>query len=189
MVFLAFAFVGNAQIFGKKELKKHESFPVYLWFNPVIDVDSSTLSDDGANAATLFLVEGYLSDGSPILVMIPGKTLKFLLRLPTKQEAQGKNEFEGFLFTGESLGKKSIEKEKFISRSDVYFEKQKDLFKRNKNTEKWVLWSETPLKVKGQLVAGKFLPTKSSNVNQQPSTQQSGTQQPATQPAKRNFFN
>lgn len=157
--FFAFCCSAQSQVLGKsRELKKHESFPVYLWFNPVIDVDSSSLSDESANANTLFLVEGYLTNGTPVLVLINGKTLKFLLRLPTKQKAQDQLDFEGFLFTGESLGTYSIETERKIRNSKIYFEKQKDLLVRNRQTEKWQLWGETPLKVKGKLVGTKFLP-------------------------------
>lgn len=157
--FLAFVHISHAQLLGKK-LKKHESSPVYLWFNPVINVDTTTLLDDGANAKTLFLVEGYLSNGDAILVLITGKTLRFLLQLPTKEKVQDGLEFEGFLFTGESLGKKSIQTEKAISKSDKYFPEQEELLKRKRLTEKWELWGETPKKVRGHLKSDKFVPLK-----------------------------
>lgn len=154
--------MANAQIF-KKELKKHSSEPGYFWFRPVVDVDTSTLEDGAANANTLFLVEGYLTNGTPIEVFVEGKTLRFLLQLPAKQSIASDARLEGFMFTVKSLGKNS-----FLTKSSIkkgrYYEKQKERLLRERNTEKYELWSEAPKKVKGKVFGSKILPEAESPV-------------------------
>ncbi len=153
--FFAFATMANAQIF-KRELKKHTSEPGYFWFKPVVDVDTSTL-EDGVNANTLFLVEGYLTNGTPIEVFVEGKTLRFLLQLPAKQNTASSGQLEGFMFTVKSLGQSS-----FLTKSSIkkgrYYEKQKERLLRERNTEKYELWSEAPKKVKGKVSGSKIIP-------------------------------
>ena len=162
--FFAFITIAQAQIF-KKELKKHDSQPGYFWFRPVIDVDTMELDDGGKYVNTKFLVEGFLTDGSPIEVFVEGKTLMYLLRLPAKGIIGSNVNFAGYMFTVESLGKHSFQKKKFIEESSDYYDKQKERLIRERNTEKYELWSEAPTKVNGKLEKGRFIPDQTNTTS------------------------
>lgn len=177
----------NSQVFGKKQLQKHESEPGYFWFKPVVDVDTTTLVEGDRNFNTVFLVEAYLSNGEPIQVLIKGAQLKFLMRLPSKQKVEEKPVFTGFMFTVKSLGQKSILKKKDIGKKGTkFFEKQKDRLLREKDTEKYELWSESPTKVEGHLIGKKILPVTDEAKKEEPIAPPEKVQKPTT-PTKKTW--
>lgn len=191
LVFVLTVVGANSQVFGKKQLQKHESEPGYFWFKPVVDVDTATLVEGDDNFNTIFLVEATLSNGEPIQVLIKGAQLKFLMRLPSKQKAEEKPVFTGFMFTVKSLGQKSILKKRDIEKGTSrgkFFEKQKDRLLREKDTEKYELWSESPTKVQGQLVGKKILPVadEAEKEEREPVDPSEKNQKPST-PAKKTW--
>ena len=143
---------------GKKTLKKHESKPILFWFRPVIDVPILTLEGEGENVNKWFDTEGYLSDGTPIQVMIEGKTLKHLFKLPVKQDITQNLKFTGYMYTGKSMKSYSKMSKRKIKWSSKFYAKQKPILIRERRTEKYELWGESPVKVEGKLINGKFLP-------------------------------
>ncbi|HRH24885.1 MAG TPA: hypothetical protein PLQ20_00905 [Candidatus Paceibacterota bacterium] len=187
LVFVLTVVGANSQVFGKKQLQKHESEPGYFWFKPVVDVDTTTLVEGDRNFNTVFLVEAYLSNGEPIQVLIKGAQLKFLMRLPSKQKVEEKPVFTGFMFTVKSLGQKSILKKKDIGKKGTkFFEKQKDRLLREKDTEKYELWSESPTKVEGHLIGKKILPVTDEAKKEEPDTPPEKVQKPTT-PTKKTW--
>lgn len=119
----------------------------------------------GGNANTLFLIEAIFSDGTPIEVFVEGKTLKFLLQLPSKQAVENNPAYEGYMYTVKSLGKYSFQKKSTITaKNSPYYKKQRDRLLRERNTEKYELWSESPTKVEGALSENKIIPDKAMKV-------------------------
>lgn len=171
LAILTISSISQGQLLGKKELKKHESEPGYFWFKPVIDVDTTTLLEGGGNFNTNFLVEGNLSTGEPIQLLVKGSQLRFLLNLPEKKDAEYKPVYTGFMFTVKSLGQKSFFKKRYIQKGN-FFEKQKDRLIREKDTEKYELWSESPTKVKGRLLGKKIVPIQEVAENTLPDKKQ-----------------
>lgn len=178
LCFLAFTATAHSQLLGKKKLGKHTSQPGYFWFRPVIDVDTVELSDYGNHVNTKFLVEGFLSSGEPIEVFVEGKTLRHLLRLPAKGQAQNSASFEGFMFTVKSLGKNSFQKKRYIDRSEDYYDKQKERLLRERNTEKYELWSEAPTKVTGKLIGTKIVPVDVETPQEEPEDKPADKKEP-----------
>jgi hypothetical protein len=157
--FLGLLTITTAQGIFKKKLDPHESAPGYFWFKPVVDVDTTTLSNSKQNLNTLFLVEGQLTDGTPIQIFVEGKTLKVLLQLPSKQNVQTNVVFSGYMFTVKSLGQYSVISKHSIKKSKKYYDKQRSRLLRERHTEKYELWSESPTKVQGHMVDQKIVPT------------------------------
>lgn len=147
----------------KKKLTPHESVPGYFWFKPVVDVDIATLTNPKQNANTLFLVEGQLTDGSTIELFVEGRTLSVLLQLPSRQDVESDVVFTGYMFTVKSLGQYSVINKRSLRKSKKYYDKQRPRLLRERHTEKYELWSESPTKVEGHMVDKKILPISTSS--------------------------